>query len=71
MQHMWDRLRENWEPELKSIGLTLINGQLSVISNHRMEYDYEFDWDGVEILDHGRSYTKRDYIISEMIRIAI
>jgi len=38
----------------------------SVITNHRMHLNYEFDWSNVEVLDVERLYYKR---ISEMLHI--
>ena len=43
------------------------NGQLSVVSNHRLELDHEFDWESAEVLDREASYNRR--LISEMIHI--
>ena len=45
------------------------SGLPSVISNHRLEFDHEFDWDNVSVLDKEKSYTKR--LISEMVHITI
>jgi len=39
----------------------------SVITDHRIIFDHEFDWDNVEILDVERNLNKR--LISEMINI--
>jgi len=39
----------------------------SVITEHRLQFNHDFDWDGVEILDVERNYNKR--VISEMINI--
>ncbi|XP_071644559.1 uncharacterized protein [Temnothorax longispinosus] len=39
----------------------------SVITDHRIQNDHDFDWDGVEILDHERFYHKR--LISEVLYI--
>jgi len=41
--------------------------QPSVITDHRIATNHEFDWDGVEILDTEKNYKKR--LISEMIHI--
>jgi len=41
--------------------------QSSVITEHRLEFSYDFDWDNVEILDEEIHFNKR--IISEMIHI--
>jgi len=41
--------------------------QTSVITNHRLEYNHDFDWDNVEMLDEEINYNKR--LISEMIHI--
>jgi len=38
-----------------------------VITEHRLQYNHDFDWEGVEILDVERNFNKR--IISEMINI--
>jgi len=40
---------------------------LSVISDHRLDYDHDMNWKGVEIVDIEPSYGKR--LISEMIHI--
>ena len=42
-------------------------GQLSVISQHKIEFNHEFLWDDVKILDVERSYNKR--LVSEMLHI--
>jgi len=39
----------------------------SVITEHRLQFNHEFDRDGVEILDVERNYNKR--LISEIINI--
>jgi len=39
----------------------------SVITEHRLQYNHDFDWEGVEILDVERNFNKR--MISEMINI--
>jgi len=39
----------------------------SVISEHRLQLDHEFDWDHVEILDEESYFGKR--LISEMLHI--
>jgi len=41
--------------------------QNSVITEHRLEFLHDFDWDNVEILDEEIHFNKR--IISEMIHI--
>jgi len=41
--------------------------QSSVITEHRLKYKHDFDWDGVKILDKETNYNKR--LISEMIFI--
>jgi len=41
--------------------------QTSVITDHRLEFNHEFDWDNVEVLDEEINYNKR--LISEMIHI--
>jgi len=38
----------------------------SVITNHRMHFNHDFDWNNVEILDVERYYHK---LISEMLHI--
>jgi len=40
---------------------------VSVITNHRMQHNHDFDWSGVEVLDVERFYHKR--LISEMLHI--
>jgi len=42
-------------------------GTLSVISNHRLKNNHEFNWGETRILDKELSYTKR--LVSEMIFI--
>jgi len=39
----------------------------SVITEHRLEYDHEFDWENPKILDIEKHYNKR--LLSEMINI--
>ena len=39
----------------------------SVITNHRLQNDHDFDWQNVEILDVDNYYNKR--LISEMMHI--
>ena len=39
----------------------------SVITNHRLDYGHEFDWDNVKVLDHERFYYRR--LISEILYI--
>jgi len=41
--------------------------QPSVITDHRLKFGHEFDWDNVQILDSESNYNKR--LISEMIYI--
>ena len=41
--------------------------EYSVITEHRIEQNHNFDWDNPEILDHKQNYYKR--LISEMIHI--
>jgi len=41
--------------------------QSSVITDHRVDFDHDFDWDGVKILDEEINYNRR--LISEMINI--
>jgi len=43
------------------------SGVLSVISDHRLDYDHDMNWNEVEIVDTEPSYEKR--LISEMIHI--
>jgi len=35
------------------------SGSPSVISNHRLSHNHDFDWEGVCILDNERSWNKR------------
>ncbi|KYN12201.1 hypothetical protein ALC57_15633 [Trachymyrmex cornetzi] len=42
-------------------------GSPSVITDHRVEFDHNFKWDDVRILDNESSYNKR--LLSEMIHI--
>ncbi|KYN20120.1 hypothetical protein ALC57_07527, partial [Trachymyrmex cornetzi] len=46
-----------------------IDGNLSVISEHRLSSNHEFDWEGVEIMDSERWMYKRR--ISEMLFIKL
>jgi len=39
--------------------------QPSVITNHRLNFKHEFDWDNARVLDNETNYNKR--LISEMI----
>jgi len=39
----------------------------SVITEHRLQFNHDFDWEDVEILDVERNFNKR--LISEMINI--
>jgi len=41
--------------------------QNSVITNHRLQFNHDFDWDNVRVLDEEINYNKR--LISEMIYI--
>lgn len=43
------------------------NGILSVVSEHRLEEEHDFEWNTVEILDVGPLYHKK--LLSEMIHI--
>jgi len=43
------------------------SGSPSVISEHRLNFKDEFNWDNIEIIDNERSYPKR--LISEMVHI--
>jgi len=43
------------------------SAQQSVITDHRLIYKHDFDWDNVQILDEEKNYNKR--LISEMIFI--
>jgi len=41
------------------------SAQISVITDHRLQLNHEFDWDDVRVLDEEMNYKKR--LISEMI----
>lgn len=41
----------------------------SVITEHRLEFDHDFDWDNVKILDNERFLSKR--LVSEMAHIKL
>jgi len=41
----------------------------SVITNHRLQFNHDFDWDNSKILDKEKYYYKR--LISEMINIKL
>jgi len=43
------------------------SNQLSVITNHRQNFNHDFDWNNVKVLDEETNYKKR--LISEMIHI--
>jgi len=43
------------------------NGSPSVISEHRLKFNHEFEWDNIKIMDNEQSYQKR--LISEMVHI--
>ncbi|KYN09517.1 hypothetical protein ALC57_18364 [Trachymyrmex cornetzi] len=45
------------------------NGNLSVLSEHRLELNHEFDWDDVKVVDSERWLYKRR--ISEMLHIKL
>jgi len=47
--------------------ITRNSSQQSVITDHRLLYKHDFDWDNVQILDEEKNYNKR--LISEMIFI--
>ena len=40
---------------------------MSVISEHRLEFDHEFDWNNTKILDNERFFDKK--LMSEMLNI--
>lgn len=42
---------------------------MSVITEHRLESNPDFDWKGVRILDYKNNYNKR--MISEMLQIKL
>ena len=42
-------------------------GSPTVITNHRIQYNHNFDWSNVKILDKELSYKKK--LIFEMVRI--
>jgi len=43
------------------------SSQISVITNHRKNFNHDFDWNNVRVLDEETNYKKR--LISEMIHI--
>jgi len=43
------------------------SGNFSVVTEHKIDYNHEFDWDNIEILDTERFYNKR--LISENLHI--
>jgi len=43
------------------------NGSPSVITEHRLNLNYDFEWDSIKLIDNERSYHKR--LISEMVHI--
>jgi len=43
------------------------SAQLSVITDHRLQAEHEYDWDNAKVLDQDFNYNKR--LISEMIYI--
>jgi len=43
------------------------SGSPSVISEHRLEHNHDFEWSDVKIIDNELSYQKR--LISEMVHI--
>jgi len=43
------------------------SGNFSVVTEHKLEYGHDFDWNGVEILDTEKFYNKR--LISENLHI--
>jgi len=45
------------------------NGNLSEISEHRLQSEHDFDWSNIKILDNERYIGKR--LVSEMLHIKI
>jgi len=43
------------------------SGSPSVISEHRLRFNHDFEWDNIKIIDYELSYQKR--IIAEMVHI--
>jgi len=43
------------------------SNQVSIITNHRLTFEHEFDWGNVKVLDEEINYIKR--LISEIIKI--
>jgi len=60
------RLLKTRVDEHRSRHIRRNTNQSSVITEHRLEFSHDFDWDDVEILDEEIHYNKR---ISEMIHI--
>jgi len=50
-----------------SVDIKKKNGPPSVISNHRINDNHNFNWTDIKILDHERNYNKR--LISEIVHI--
>ncbi|KYN13632.1 hypothetical protein ALC57_14177 [Trachymyrmex cornetzi] len=43
------------------------SGNFSVVSEHKIEFDHDFDWENIKILDNERFFGKR--CVSEMLNI--
>ena len=68
MHRTLDRRANNWKPELQNIVIILDNTSVrSVITEHRLQYDHDFQWNNIKILDEEPCYRKR--LISEMLNI--
>jgi len=66
---MSDKQKGNSTQEYQYIEETLIKktGKHSVITEHRINNNHEFNWDNPEILDKEKYYYRK--LISEMINI--
>jgi len=66
---MWDKRKKQLGTRLKEhmLDIRKKNGLLSVVSNHRLEYNHDMNWNEAAILDIESSYVKR--IVSEMVYI--
>ena len=63
-----DRRAVNWKLELTNIKMTLIKRAVtSTISEHRLQFERDFDWINIKILDNERYIGKR--LVSEMLNI--
>jgi len=66
MGQMKRKLKTRWLEHKLDINKNTGNSP-TVITNHRIQYNHNFDWNNVKILDKELFYKKR--LISEMVHI--